>query len=167
MQRPWPPRPLCFLRLCNSKPIWHSTSAVRVVYSDASEKSYGGYVVEHGPCMAHGQWSAEEAECSSTWRELSAVYLVLLFVAQKLVNARVHWFTDNQDVACILQVGSRKPDLHEIALKVFNIAIQYQIHLESEWVPREWNQMEDLLSRTVDYDDWFLNPAVFWWLDMM
>ena len=151
----------------NSQPIWHFPGAVRVVYSDASETGYGGYVVEHGPCVAHGQWSAEEAGRSSTWRELSAVHLVLLSVAQKLVNARVRWFTDNQNVARILQVGSRKPDLHAIALKVFNIAIQYQIHLEPEWVPRELNQRADLLSRIVDYDDWFLNPAVFGWLDTM
>ena len=94
------------------------------------------------------------------------MHLVLLSVAQKLVNARVCWFTDYQNVACILQVGSRKPDLHAIALKVFNIAIQYQIHvhLEPEWVSRELNQREDLPSRIVDYDDWSLNPAVFGWL---
>ena len=82
------------------------------------------------------------------------MHLVLLFVAQKLVNARVRSFTDNHNVARILQVGSRKPDLHSIALNVFNIAIQYQIHLEPEWVPRELNQRTDLLSRIVDYDDW-------------
>ena len=30
-----------------SQPIWLSPSAVRVVYSDASDTGYGGYVVEH------------------------------------------------------------------------------------------------------------------------
>ena len=98
---------------------------------------------------------------------MSAVHLVLLSVAQKLENARVCWFTDNQNVMHILQVGSRKPDQHVIALRVFNIAIQYQIHLEPEWVPRELNQRADLLNRIVDYGDWYLNPAVFGWLDVM
>ena len=65
----------------NSQPIWHSPSAVRVVYSDASDTGYGGYVVEHGPCVAFGQWTAEEAVQSSTWRELSAVWQVLQSVA--------------------------------------------------------------------------------------
>ena len=69
------------LKECNSQPIWHIPGAVRVVYSDASETGYGCYVVEHGPCVAHGQWTAEEAKCSSTWHELSAVHLVLLSVA--------------------------------------------------------------------------------------
>ena len=27
---------------------------MRVVYSDASDTGYGGYVVEHGPCVAYG-----------------------------------------------------------------------------------------------------------------
>ena len=44
--------------------------------SDASEIRYGGYVVEHGGCMSHGWWSAEETKCSSTWRELFVAWLV-------------------------------------------------------------------------------------------
>ena len=55
---------------------------------------------------------------------------VLLSVAPKLVNSRVHLFTDIQNVAHIL--------LHAVALKVFNMLIQYQIRLEPEWIPREW-----------------------------
>ena len=77
----------------------------------------------------------------------------------------MRWFTDNQNVVRILQVGSKKPHLHAVALKVFNIAIQYQIRLEPEWVPRELNEQADFLSRIVDYDDWYLNPTVFMWLD--
>ena len=114
----------------SSQPIWRSPSAMRVVYSDASETGYGGYVVEHGPCVSFGQWTAEEASQSSTWRELSAVYQVLLAVACKLANTRVSWFTGNQNVARILQVGSKKPQLHAIALKVFALSVQYQLHLE-------------------------------------
>ena len=54
----------------DSQPIWHSPSAVRVVYSDASDTGFGGYVVEHGACVAYGQWTRYEAQQSSTWREL-------------------------------------------------------------------------------------------------
>ena len=61
---------------------------------------------------------------------LSAVYSVLLSVAAKLANARVKWCTDNQNVVQILQVGNSKPDLHEIALRVFSLAVQYHISLE-------------------------------------
>ena len=45
----------------NCQPIWYSPSTVRVVYSDASD------VVEHGACVAYGQWTEHEAQQSSTW----------------------------------------------------------------------------------------------------
>ena len=73
-----------------SQPIWRSPSAMRVVYSDASDTGYGGYVVEHGKCVSFGQWTADEAGQSSTWREFSAVYQVLLAVACKLANTLVY-----------------------------------------------------------------------------
>ena len=75
----------------NSQPIWHTPSAVRVVYTDASDTGYGGYVVEHADCISYGQWTCLEAGHSSTWRELSAVWLVLQAVAEKLLNYRVRW----------------------------------------------------------------------------
>ena len=145
----------------NCQPIWQSPSAVRVVYSDASDTGYGGYVVEHGPCVAYGQWTQNEAQQSSTWRELAAVLRVLTAVAAKLLNVRVRWFTDNQNVARILLVGSKKPWLQEVALKVFSLSVQFQIKLEPEWIPRELNERADFLSRIIDYDDWQLNPVVF------
>ena len=79
----------------------------------------------------------------------------------------MRWFTDNQIVARILEVGSRKPELHEIALRVFSLAIGYQIQLEPEWVPRELNEKADFLSRVIDYDHWYINPEVFTWLDVI
>ena len=39
-----------------------------VVYADASDTGYGGHVVEHGDCVAYGQWTEHEAQQSSTWR---------------------------------------------------------------------------------------------------
>ena len=44
--------------------IWCTPMATRTMYSDAS--SYGGYVVVVGAQFAHGQWSVDEASCSST-----------------------------------------------------------------------------------------------------
>ena len=154
-----------FWRACmsdyNCQPIWHSPSAVRVVYSDASDTGYGGYVIEHGACVAYGQWTEQEAQQSSTWRELTAVLRVLMAVAAKLSNFRVRWFTDNQNVARILVVGSKKPLLQAVALTIFSLTVQSQIRLEPEWIPRELNERADYLSHIIDYDDWQLNPSVF------
>ena len=79
----------------NSTHIWPKSSAVRVVYSDASATGYGGYMVEHGNLIANGQWSPDEAKQSSTWREPRAVKMVLESFQSKLKHERVRWFTDN------------------------------------------------------------------------
>eukprot|EP00731_Ephydatia_muelleri_P022428 Em0015g11a len=149
----------------NSQPIWHSPSAVRVVYSDASDTGYGGYTVEHGMHVAHGNWLPEEAVKSSTWRELVAVSRVLDSIAPKLRNVRVRWFSDNQNVVRIIQVGSRKAHLQEQAMRVFETCIAYQNRLEPEWLPREENELADFISRIIDYDDWQVDPECFYDLD--
>ena len=61
----------------SGQPIWRSPSAVRAVYSDASDTGFGGYVVEHGGQVAQGLWSKQESRKSSTYREIKAVTLVL------------------------------------------------------------------------------------------
>ena len=62
----------------NGQTIWRSPSVVRVIYSNISNTGFGGYMVEHGPQIAHGQWSAWEAQQNSTWRKLSIVQQYLL-----------------------------------------------------------------------------------------
>lgn len=58
-------------------------------------------------------------------------------------------------------VGSRVPELQELALGIFQIAMRYQISIEPEWVPREENKLADYLSRIIDYDEWMVNPSLF------
>ena len=65
------------IMIYRSQNIRKSPSAMRVVYSDASGTGFGGYTVEYGPQVAHGQWLDWEACQSSTWRELKAVLNVL------------------------------------------------------------------------------------------
>ena len=131
------------IQFFNGQKLWRSPSAVRIVYSDASST---GYIVEHGCHIAHGQWSEAERGKSSTWRELSAVARVLEAVSVLLRNNRVKWFTDNQNVARIIKVGSRRPDLQEQALKIFKVMLNHNICIEPEWIPREENVLADAYS---------------------
>ena len=68
----------------NVQNSWKSPLAVQVVYSDASGTGFGGYTVEHGPQVAHGQWTEWEAQQSSTWPELRAVLNVLQSLTAQL-----------------------------------------------------------------------------------
>ena len=145
----------------NGQGIWHTPSAVRMVYADASSTGYASYTVEHGCYIAHGPWTAEEATRRSTWRELRAVCMVLESLAPKLKNERLKWFSDNQNVVRILQTGSWKPDLQTEALAIFSAALGGQTRIEPEWIPRTQNEQADLLSHIIDYDDWGVDPSLF------
>ena len=149
----------------NGKPIWFSSGATRVVYSDASTTGYGGYMVELGNDVAHGLWSADESGLSSTWRELKAVYLVLSSFATKLAGHTVKWFTDNQGVVHIVNKGSRKEHLQDGAMAIFEICFRHGIRLEVEWIPRSRNERADFASRIIDHDDWSLDPRLFQVID--
>ena len=151
----------------NGKEIWHSPSAVRVVYSDASGTGYGGFTVEHGCHVAHGAWSENQAAKSSTWRELKAVRMVLESLIPKLKNERIRWFSDNQNVVRIMEIGSKIPELQEEAFAIFSIAARNLIRIEPQWIPRSKNQQADYLSRLRDTDDWMIRPAIFAHLDRL
>ncbi|XP_044180060.1 uncharacterized protein LOC122961513 [Acropora millepora] len=151
----------------NGRRIWFKSSAVRVAYSDASDTGYGGYIVELGPQVAaQGVWSADLAKESSTMREILAVRNVLQSFAPKLAGLCVKWHTDNQNVARIIGVGSRISGLQSEAKRIFEVCVQHGISIEPEWLPRSSNKQADYLSRIVDFDDWFVSPHIFRFLDL-
>ena len=158
---------LAQVKQLNGQNLWPKPSAVRVVYSDASDTGYGGYTVEHGGRIATGQWDLKESRQSSTWRELRAVRMVLMSFESQLQIERVRWFTDNQNVVRIILHGSKKPILQREALEIFNVSVRSRVRIEPEWIPREINQLADYLSRLMDFDDWMLNPVVFKELDAL
>ena len=97
--------------------------------------------------------------------ELQAVRQLLESLVGKLRNERVRWFTDSQNVARILTVGSKNPRLQTKVLAIFTIALENQVRIEPEWIPRNSNQKADYISRIVDYDDWNIDAAIFHQLD--
>ena len=92
---------------------------------------------------------------------------MLQAVVDRLNNSGIHWFTDNQNVVRILTVGSGKGCLQDVALQKFALCMSRAIHIEPEWIPREQNELADYISRIVDYDDCFVNPAVFAWVNKL
>jgi len=144
-----------------------STVAVVSTWSDASDVAWGGFTVSCGEVVARGNWPEEvrEGNKSSTWRELRATELVLESLREKLAGRECRHRTDNQAAVRIMQVGSRIPELHEIAVRIFSFCRQQQIKLIPEWVPREENERADYFSKLVDGDDWQLSTEVFRGLD--
>ena len=131
------------------------------LYTDASDFAFGGYLATFNGQPVRGMFSYAEVNTSSTFRELKAVFYVLKLYAETLRHQRVKVFVDNMGASRILMVGSSKPHLQEIAVDIFSICLNFDISLESQWLPREENARADLLSRFIDRDDWSLNHEVF------
>ena len=105
-----------------------------IVYSDASANACGAILNVHDKVF-HTNWSDDERTKSSTWRELQTVYLTMQAFTMDLSNRTIAWFTDNQNVPSIINKGSRVPELQTLALKLFQICVQYRISLDVKWVP--------------------------------
>ena len=87
----------------------------------------GGYTVDVGIHIAQGQWSESKSQASSTWRELEAINRILQSYSKLMKGETVKWLTDNQNVVRIIEHGSRKHSLQEIAVNILSILMQTAI----------------------------------------
>ena len=77
------------IRAYKRQSLWHSSSAVRIVFSDASDTGYSGCIVECSCYAANGLWEDFVKTKSFTWHELVAVKRVLTDIAGRLAGQRV------------------------------------------------------------------------------
>ncbi|VDI82350.1 Hypothetical predicted protein [Mytilus galloprovincialis] len=92
-----------------------------VMYSDASSFACGAYSCQLDDKIFHKMWSEDERKRSSTWREMYAIKSCLETFQYQLVGKVVKWFTDCLNCIHIIQTGSSKPDLHQLAMTIFSI----------------------------------------------
>ena len=69
-------------------------------------------------------FSAREAKCSSTWRELLAISFSLRAFAHFLRNSEVLWRTDNYAASLIVPSGSRVEKLQLLAEDIYEFCSQ-------------------------------------------
>ena len=139
------------------------------MFSDASDVAFGGFSATLDGSVVSGMWETGDIGQSSTFRELKAIFYVLLSYVAQLKHKRVKVFTDNQGAARIVAVGSSKSHLQALAMDIFNLCLANSIVLEAQWIPRSLNERADLLSRFIDKAifyvllsyDWSINPSVF------
>ena len=141
------------------------SSCVGVVYSDASDTGFGGYLVKCGKHEVAGSWDIHQLSFSSTLKELLAVKYVLISLIDKLSGFSVKGFTDNKNVALILNIGSKKPHLQHEILQIFNICYPRSIGIDIEWIPRTGNEQPDYLSKMYDDNDWGISDTLFCYLE--
>lgn len=75
--------------------------------------------------------------------------------------------TDNANVPRIIKNRSVKPDLHDIALAIFDLCQTHNIVIYPEWLPRSENKIADKKSKYQDYDDWEIDEVSFSVIDSL
>ena len=105
----------------------HLFFTIRIAFSDGSTTGYGGYSVNVSTSIADGLWSVHEAQQSSTWRELKVVDQVLCWLAARLSGHTIECFSDNQNVVCIVAVGSCSLHSQEGAMSILEVFFQHGI----------------------------------------
>ena len=90
-----------------------------------------------GKVVAQGPFRPTETGTSSTMRKLLAVKYILLSIEKHLQHEAVLWYTDSWNVSRILQVGSRKDHIQELALEILHLRITRDIKIIPCWILRD------------------------------
>ena len=143
------------------RPFRVESNCTRIVYSDASSSACGGFTVGVQNSTVHRTWSEEEKLKSSAWRELMGIKTVLISTLHVLEGHTIKWYTDNKAVEAILEKGSMKRDLQEIALDIYQICNDNNVKIEGVWIPRSLNDKADYISKIYDRDDWSISQFCF------
>ncbi len=117
-------------------------------------------------CTAMPFTEAEITE-SSSWRELKAVDFALKSFIPLLAKRSILWLTDNSSIVSIINKGSPKLRLHQLANEIFSTCREADVSMQIQWIPRTYNEIADYLSRVADWDDWSVRDEIFSDLDVM
>ena len=152
-----------FITLNCRKRVLINTTFVSL-FTDASDSAVGA--VLQNRFVAHKNFYSFEQIKSSTWRELSAILYALESFKEQLFRQNVIVHTDNMAASIIIKSGSRKKELQDLAIEIFNLCTRCNIHLTVTWIPRENNQFADLVSKHIDKDDWETSKTLFDFLSL-
>lgn len=118
-----------------------------VIFSNASANGWAAFI-QGTDLVFQRNWSLDESEKSSTWRELAAIKFSIEAFGTRLSKQRVRWHTDSQSAVRIIQVGSMVRELQDLALSVFLFTAQHQIQLDLIWLPRRQNAQADFFQES-------------------
>ncbi|CAC5393908.1 unnamed protein product [Mytilus coruscus] len=120
----------------------------------ASNVACGAYPVELENKIFHKMWNEIERCKNSTWREMRATEQALLSFSTLFMGKSMKSFTDNQNWVRIVQDGSMKEELQNLAYSIFCICKEHNIFIELQWIPRTLNSKADHNSKMRDHEDW-------------
>ena len=97
--------------------------------------------------VCHRNLDFAERVSDSNQRELLTAVHVLLSCLQMFRNSNVTLHMDNINAVAICKKGRPKPRLQAYAKLIFQICCDNNIVLNLLWIPRDLNQVADLVSK--------------------
>jgi hypothetical protein len=102
-----------------------------------------------------------ERAADSNERELIAAVNLLESCGRLFNNSVMTLHFDNMNAATICRKGSPKIRLQKYAEKIANIACENSLKINPVWIPRDLNNVADMISKTIDYEDYGVTEAFF------
>ena len=127
--------------------------------SDASEFGWGGHTIQGVIEYAHEYFSEEECGTPFTYRELLGVLRCLRAMMHVCEGKFVVFQVDAQNFLGIVNRGSPRLNINELARELFRLCVERDITLEVEWVSREENALADELSKLLIPSEWMVGRA--------
>ena len=121
--------------------------------------------MQGAPQYAREYFSEGEGVESSTYRELLGVLRCLQSMVGLCAGKLVVFQVDAQNLLGVVNRGSPRLKLNELARELFWFGEEHHVTLSVEWVPREQNTLADELSKLIIPDDWMLARSLFRWLE--
>ena len=142
--------------------IWPSLKGLSIrIATDASDFAWGGHTMT-GPLEIAREYLSEwEAVQSSTYRELLGVSRCLQAMVHMCEGRFVVLQVDAQNLLGIVNRGSPKLGINELARELFWFCLRHRITTSVEWVPREENAFADDISKMLIPEDWMLSRRFF------
>ena len=132
---------------------------INISCCDASSVGLGA-IMCNDTHTAHKQWTEMEAKKSSNWRELETIHFAICSFLQIVSNSQLKIYTDSQSAAHIVESGSMKSELQNLAVSIFNTCLINNVRLDVQWIPRNQNEHADFISRLLDIDDWGISQQI-------
>ncbi len=127
--------------------------------SDASDFGWGGHTMQGVIEYAREYFSEEECGTSSTYRELLGVLRCLRAMLHVCAGKFVVFQVDARNLLGIVNRGSPRLNINELARDLFWLCGERDITIEVEWVPREEIALADELSKLLIPNDWMVGRA--------
>ena len=129
--------------------------------TDASDFAWGGHTITGPMELAREYFSEWEAVQSSSYRELLEVYRCLQSMVHRFEGIFVALHADAQNLLRIVNRGSPKLIINDLAREFFWLCMRPRITPVVEWVPREENAFVDEISKMLIFEDSMMSRRFF------